>query len=210
MEIEAHLNNRPLTYVSSELNEPEPLTPSHLLYGGVINTVPHSLTPQDKLTDMNFQEAGSQLHTLSKKAKSQALLIQHFWSRWKKEYLTSLRETYITSGESNKEKIKVGDVIIVHDDCPRLKRHLAVVQELQRGSNNFVRSAVIHTDKGITNWPISKLYPLEINAGMIVPDSEPEADDNGYASSTPLSQGIDHEPQSSPRPQRLAACFRMK
>ena len=31
--IKAHLNNRPLTYVSSEVNELEPLTPSHLLYG---------------------------------------------------------------------------------------------------------------------------------------------------------------------------------
>ena len=138
VEIEAHLNNRPLTYVSSELNDPEPLTPSHLLYGRVINTVPHTLTTQDELTDEDFQEAGSQLHhTLSKKAKAQALLIQHFWGRWKKEYLTSLRETHITSGGTNKETIKVGDVVIIHDDCPRLKWRLAVVQELQRGNDAF-------------------------------------------------------------------------
>ena len=177
------------------MNEPEPLTPSHLLYGRVINTVPHTLTTQDELTDMNFQEAGSQLHyILSKKAKAQALLIQHIWSRWKKEYLTSLRETHTTSSESNKETIKVGYVVIIHNDCPRLKWRLTVVQGLNRGSDYFVRSAVIRTDKGITNRPISKLYPLEINAGMTVPDSEPEADDNSYASNTPLSQGIDHEP----------------
>lgn len=42
VEIEAHLNNRPLTYVNSKLNEPEPLMPAHLLYGRVINTVPHA------------------------------------------------------------------------------------------------------------------------------------------------------------------------
>ena len=38
VEIEAHLNNRALTYVSSDL---EPMTPSHLFYGRVIDTLPH-------------------------------------------------------------------------------------------------------------------------------------------------------------------------
>ena len=32
VEIEAMLNDRPLTYVSSDLSDPEPLTPSQLLY----------------------------------------------------------------------------------------------------------------------------------------------------------------------------------
>ena len=32
-EIEAHLNDRLITYVLSDCNEPEPLTPSHLLHG---------------------------------------------------------------------------------------------------------------------------------------------------------------------------------
>ena len=94
VEMEAHLNNRSLTYVSSDLNEPKPLTPSHLLYGRIINTVPHPLTAQDEVIDGDFQESDLKLHhTLSKKA--QALIIQHFWNRWKKEYLTSLRATQI-------------------------------------------------------------------------------------------------------------------
>jgi len=47
VEIEAHVNNRPLTYVSSDISDPEPLTPSHLLYGRIIDTVPHSPTTED-------------------------------------------------------------------------------------------------------------------------------------------------------------------
>ena len=33
IEIEAILNNYPLTNMSTDLNDPEPLCPSHLLYG---------------------------------------------------------------------------------------------------------------------------------------------------------------------------------
>ena len=79
VEIEAHLNNRPITYVSSESNEPDPLTPSHILYGRMIDIVPHPFTIQDEVSDEDFQQVGAKLHhTLNKKAKTQALIIQHF------------------------------------------------------------------------------------------------------------------------------------
>ena len=202
VEIEAHLNNRPLTYVSSDLDEPEPLTPSHLLYGRIIDTVPHSLAAEDEVIDENYQEVGSKLHnTLSKKAKAQALIIQHFWIRWKREYLTSLRETHTVNNGTNKERIKVGDIVIVHDDVPRLKWQLAVVKELQRGHDNAVRSAVIRTVNGITNRPIIKLYPLEVNVETETPDSQDILDDS--TPDTPVPH--DTEPQLPSQPQQSAA-----
>ena len=204
VEIETHLNNRPLTYVTTDHGEPEPLTPSHLLYGRLINTAPHSLTDEEELTDENFQETGHKLHhTLSKKAKAQALIIQHFWSRWKKEYLTSLRETHTNNTGTHKERVRVGDVVIVHDESPRLKWHLAVVQELKRGNDNLVRSATIRTVNGLTNRPISKLYPLEVNAGIDVSGekSKDTAEDEDCIS----IQEAEPEPLSSVRPQRSAA-----
>ena len=33
VQVEAVLNNRPLTYTSRDINDPQPLTPPHLLYG---------------------------------------------------------------------------------------------------------------------------------------------------------------------------------
>ena len=54
IEIEPHFNNQHLTYVNSELNEPEPLTLSHLLYGRMINIVPHTFTTQDEVSDEDF------------------------------------------------------------------------------------------------------------------------------------------------------------
>ena len=42
VEVEATLNDRPLTYVSADVTNIEPLTPAHLLYGRQMTTLPHS------------------------------------------------------------------------------------------------------------------------------------------------------------------------
>lgn len=53
-EVEAMLNDRPLTYVSSDVRDPEPLTPSHLLYGRRIRPIPCPLDSPDDLNDPDF------------------------------------------------------------------------------------------------------------------------------------------------------------
>ena len=56
VEVEAHLNNRPLTYVSSEFDDPDPLTPAHLLYGRCIVTLPQMPVEKDELNDPDYGE----------------------------------------------------------------------------------------------------------------------------------------------------------
>ena len=51
----------------------------------------------------------------------------------------------------------------MHDDTPRLQCRLAVMEELIKGLDGFVRAARIQTNSGKTNRPIAKLYFLEIN-----------------------------------------------
>ena len=81
VEIEAHLNNHPLTYVRSELNDLEPLTPSHLLYGRLIITMPHPTVEREEIDDEDYTINPSSHSSLSKKAKTQTLIIEHFWNR---------------------------------------------------------------------------------------------------------------------------------
>ena len=95
-----NLNNRPLTYVCSDLNEPQSLMPSHLLYARMINTLPHSIVEHDELTDDDYCTGHTCMlhHNLTKKAKAQVMLLRHFWNHWKGGYLTSLRETHTANG----------------------------------------------------------------------------------------------------------------
>ena len=85
-----------------------------------------------------------------------AMLIDHFWKRWKQEYLTSLREFHQAKGKNVKGKIQVGDVVQVHDDGQRLKWKLAVVENLISGRDNQVRAVELRTATGKTNRPITK------------------------------------------------------
>ena len=49
VEVQAILNDRPLTHVSSDIADEELLTPSHLLYGGQITSLPDPTTDDDHL-----------------------------------------------------------------------------------------------------------------------------------------------------------------
>ena len=85
VEIEGILNDRPLTYISSDVKDPEPLTPAHLLYGRRIISLPYHSIEEDELDDPFGDESA-----VTKRAKIQALMLKHFWTRWRLEYLTAL------------------------------------------------------------------------------------------------------------------------
>ena len=89
-------------------------------------------------------------------------MLQHFQHRWRQEYLTSLRELHRTNGK-NEQCIKVGDIVLIHDDIPRLKWKIAVVEQLIQGKDGYTRAANIRYNGGRTNRPITKLYPLELS-----------------------------------------------
>ena len=159
VEVELILNNQPLTYLSDDVQDPEPLTPSHILYGRMLTDLPHELVTQEDIQDPSHDE----ISRLNKAVKFRSLLLTHFSTRWKHEYLTSLREFHRASGNNN-QKIKVGDVVLVHDDSPRISWKMAVVEELIIGGNGFIRAANIRTCNGKTNRPIVRLYPLEVTS----------------------------------------------
>ena len=152
VEIEAVLNDRPLTFVSSELEDLEPLTPSHLLHGRRITCLPHKTVEVDEIDDPSYGDTSQ----IRRRAKTQAAILRDFQKRWRHEYLTSLRDFHKASSR-NQQVVKKGDVVLVHDDTPRATWRMAVIQDLIVGGNGLVRAANIRTTTGITSRPITKL-----------------------------------------------------
>ena len=209
VEIEALLNDRPLTYVSSNIQDPEPLTPAHLLYGRRITALSYRAIEDDELGDPPFGEESD----IKRRARSQALTLKHFRSRWQHEYLTSLREFHRASG-NNQQKIKVGDIVLVHDDAPRMNWKLAVIEGLITSSDGLTQAANIRTATGKTNRPITRLYPMELsssteNITSDVHNEEQSTEENSNSvrnieSSTDTAVTSAH-PEVGCRPRREAA-----
>ena len=165
VEVEAILNSRPLTYVTSEDLE-EPLTPSHLLTGRRLISLPD---PQDSEDDPDYH-ASHTPEVLTRRMKHLTVMLDHFWKRWKWEYLVELREMhrYAQKPTTPHEPVSVGDVVLVYDeDHPRIFWKLAKVEGLLKGSDGVVRGAKVRVRSGngftVLKRPVQHLFPLEVN-----------------------------------------------
>jgi len=70
--------------------------------------------------------------------------------------------------------VKVGNVVLIHDDNPRVNWKLALVTSSNRGRDGLVRSVNLHTANGTTNRPITRLHPLEVQTKEVQCHTEDE------------------------------------
>lgn len=210
-EIEAVLNSRPLSYVSSE-DLDEPVTPSHLIVGRRLLSLPDNL---DYLCDPDDEEFTLDKSQVTSRVRHLNNLLNHFWRRWRTEYLGCLREVHSqlsrkTRGDSS--VIARGDVVIVKDEhLPRGHWKLGVVQELLTGRDGLTRAAVVkvagsNRQQSSLKRPIQLLYPLEIRSDIFTATS---SEDTPESISEPESCEQDGENVDSvdplTRPKRDAA-----
>ena len=165
VEIEMIMNSRPLTYTSTDDLE-EPLTPSHLFMGRRILSLPEG-SVDDEIDDNDYHVSQDDLN---KRLQYLSRVMNHFWRRWRSEYLVELRNEH---GRVNKqhgtESVCAGDIVIVHDkDHPRGFWKLGKVESLITGHDGLSRGVVVRslTRKGKPNKlrrPVQLLYPLELS-----------------------------------------------
>lgn len=150
-QIEACLNSRPLSPLSPDCSDFQPLTPAHFLIGQSLMTLP----------DHNYTEAKE--GRLSKFQKLQKI-VQHFWQRWSKEYISEMQVR--SKWKKNfPNLIQPGVIVLIKEDnLPPLKWQLGVVELVHPGNDGIVRAATIRTSTGSLRRPCTKLCVLPTEA----------------------------------------------
>ena len=166
VEVEATLNSRPISYLSSE-DLDEPLTPSHLLIGHRVLSLPVPMTDEE---DPDFVDVSTRV-ALTRRMHHLNQVLDHFWKRWKDEYLTGLREShaYGQKGKQGDIEIAVGDVVLIYD--PNQSRNMwrmGKVETLIQGADGAVRGASLRVPSGskstLLRRPVQHLYRLETSS----------------------------------------------
>ncbi len=99
--------------------------------------------------------------------------LEHFWSRWKDEYLAMLRERQVKLKRKSSLDIPVvGDVVLVNDDFdPRSSWKLGLILSLLPGEAVQVRAVKVKINDYVCTRAINKLFPLECSISESVVQS---------------------------------------
>lgn len=149
VEIENIVNSRPLTHVSVAPEDPEALTPNHILLG------PNNHVPAPG----NFTEEDQSARHLWRRAQR---LADDFWRRWVKEYLPSLqhrREPRATGTSPS-----VGDMVVICDpNMPRNVWPRGRITRLYPGEDGEVRVVDVTTTNGhVLRRPCRRIVVLPV------------------------------------------------
>ena len=128
------------SHISSEEVE-EPLTPSHLMLGFRVMSLPDP----SSLQDPDFNESSSE--RLTQRRAHVCRVLKNFWRRWKREYLTEFKEFHHakTQGRS-KYTLQVEEIVAIYDENhPRGMWRLGKVEDLIEGVNEVVHGVSVRT-----------------------------------------------------------------
>ena len=141
--VESILNSRPITTVSSDPRDQEPLTPNHLLLLRSESSMPPGLFRKEDL--------------LSRRRWRQVQYLADIFSkRWTKEYLPLLqsRQKWLHP----RRNLAVEDVVLVAvENLHRNSWPLGKVVEMFPNSKGLVRRATVKVKSGILERPVDKL-----------------------------------------------------
>ncbi|CAD7004709.1 unnamed protein product [Ceratitis capitata] len=145
-EVEACVNSRPLCYLPSDVNDCEVLTPGHFIVGEPLKGIP----------DPEMQVFKGTLH---ERWQIISAIRQHFWKRWRDEYLANLQRR--AKWFRPTQNLQGGDIVVIHDNnAPPTKWKLGRVLDSHPGVDGCVRVVNLKTSEGELLRPIVKLSLL--------------------------------------------------
>lgn len=144
-QVEAMLNSRPLTALSSDPNDLQALTPGHFLIGAPLVALPEPFlaeTPDNRLSHWQLIQA----------------IMQRIWKRWSTEYLHTLQQR--VKWHQPTRNLKVDDLVLLQQDTPSLVWPLARITKVTTGKDNVVRVVELKTEQGTYTRPAVKVFLL--------------------------------------------------
>ncbi|KAI8440876.1 hypothetical protein MSG28_009178 [Choristoneura fumiferana] len=127
VKIEAILNSRPLSPMSSDPSDLSPLTPGHFLVRRPLTALPVPSLENINPTRLQRWHRIEQIH-------------QHFWARWQKEYVSELQQR--TKWRSCKGSLDAGTMVIIKEDAmPPLKWSLGRIINVYPGIDGVNRKS---------------------------------------------------------------------
>lgn len=149
-QIEAVLNSRPLSPLSADPSDFNPLTPAHFLIGRSLTSIPER-------NYINVHEA--RLNTYAKYQQ----IYQQFWAQWSKSYISELqaRSKWTTNQQ---QAIQVGCMVLLKEEnLPPLKWPLGRISAIHPGADDVIRVVTVRLPSGKTmKRPVSKVCVLPI------------------------------------------------
>lgn len=145
IEVESIVNSKPLGYTSSDVADPDPITPNMLLMGR-----PDPSTPQ----------VISDTELLSRRRRKQCqALADQFWIHFIRNYLPSLQTR--SKWQQERDDLTVGTIVLIVDQqLPRAMWLVGKVTAVIPGVDGRVRTALIQVkDKSYTR-PVARLIRL--------------------------------------------------
>ncbi|XP_050301507.1 uncharacterized protein LOC126739751 [Anthonomus grandis grandis] len=148
--IEAVLNSRPLTPLTTDPDDLTCLSPSHFLIGRPMETI-----PELPISDIKENRL-SQYQLLQK-------LYEHFWSRWSREYIHELQQRHKWKRSSG--NVDIGQLVLIRDEnLPPTRWRLGRVLKLIPGKDGINRVAFVKTADSELSRAVTRLCPLPIES----------------------------------------------
>ncbi|XP_055525183.1 uncharacterized protein LOC129718425 [Wyeomyia smithii] len=147
VETESIINNRPLTNISLDKDDDEPITPNHFLIGCNGNS---ALSLNDKSPHEATKQHWKRIQLYSKQ----------LWDRWVKEYLPLLGDR--TKWISEAKPLQLDDVVVMTDENQKGNFKKGVVIKLHTAKDGQVRSAIVRTSEGEYTRPAVELAALDV------------------------------------------------
>ena len=168
-EIEACINSRPLTYLSTDPQDPQALTPSHFLLGkGVGEQLP-----------INFDNLSISAQDLQVAFSVRQGCLKEFWRIWLHEYIVNLPP--VVSKTKSVHNVNLGELVLIkQDNVKRLFWPLGRIVKLYPGKDHIIRAVDVKLQDGtVLKRSVQMLHHVETFEADDTIDSDFESAESG-------------------------------